>query len=140
MSDPIFRLAGVTKVFGDAAKPALAGIDLDIERGAFLGVVGTSGAGKSTLLRLLNLLETPTGGSIAFNGRDLARLDGKGQREYLSKVATIFQHFNLIYTRNDQLDDPRVKLLARYLTGPEVKKFIDDNYRGFVIADQKIVR
>lgn len=97
MSDPIFRLAGVTKVFGDAAKPALAGIDLDIERGAFLGVVGTSGAGKSTLLRLLNLLETPTGGSIAFNGRDLARLDGKGQREYLSKVATIFQHFNLFH-------------------------------------------
>jgi D-methionine transport system substrate-binding protein len=47
---------------------------------------------------------------------------------------------NLIYTRNEQLDDPRVKLLASYLTGPEVKKFIDDNYRGFVIADQKLVR
>lgn len=47
---------------------------------------------------------------------------------------------NLIYVRNNMLQDPRVDLLARYLTGPEVRKFIDANYRGFVVADQKILR
>ncbi|WP_296186308.1 MetQ/NlpA family ABC transporter substrate-binding protein [Pseudomonas sp. UBA1879] len=47
---------------------------------------------------------------------------------------------NLIYARNDMLDDPRVNLLAKYLTGPEVKQFIEANYRGFVVPDQKLVR
>ena len=47
---------------------------------------------------------------------------------------------NLIYTRHDMIDDPRVTLLAKYLTGPEVKQFIEANYRGFVVPDQKLVR
>jgi D-methionine transport system ATP-binding protein len=99
VSDPIFQLKQVSKVFDRDNLPvhALDHIDLDIARGAFLGIVGTSGAGKSTLLRLLNLLETPSAGQIHFNGRDLAQLDVKSQREYLSKVSTIFQHFNLFH-------------------------------------------
>ncbi|WP_158541422.1 MULTISPECIES: MetQ/NlpA family ABC transporter substrate-binding protein [unclassified Pseudomonas] len=47
---------------------------------------------------------------------------------------------NLIYARNDMLDDPRLTLLAKYLTGPEVKQFIEANYRGFVVPDQQLVR
>jgi D-methionine transport system ATP-binding protein len=99
VSDPIFRLTHVSKTFNrdNTATTALDNVDLEIQRGAFLGIVGTSGAGKSTLLRLLNLLEAPSAGTIAFDGQDLAALDGKGQREYLSKVSTIFQHFNLFH-------------------------------------------
>lgn len=99
MSEPIFRLTRVSKTFDrdQGAIHALDGIDLDIQRGAFLGIVGTSGAGKSTLLRLLNLLETPSSGTLQFNGRDLATLNSKGQRDYLSSVSTIFQHFNLFH-------------------------------------------
>lgn len=103
IDDPIFRFKNVSKTFGgksgkhDNTIVALDGIDLDIKRGAFQGIVGTSGAGKSTLLRLLNLLETPTSGSIAFNGVDLASLSAKDQRQYLAKVSTIFQHFNLFH-------------------------------------------
>ncbi|MBD1550579.1 methionine ABC transporter ATP-binding protein [Pseudomonas typographi] len=99
MNEPIFRLSRVTKLFDDNAAPVLAldGVDLDVARGSFLGIVGTSGAGKSTLLRVLNLLDTPSSGTIEFNGRNLAELNAKGQREYLSKVATIFQHFNLFH-------------------------------------------
>jgi D-methionine transport system substrate-binding protein len=47
---------------------------------------------------------------------------------------------NVIYARNDMLDDERLTLLARYLTGPEVKQFIEANYRGFVIPAQKVIR
>jgi len=99
VSDPIFRLTNVSKTFEreNTATTALAGIQLDIQRDSFLGIVGTSGAGKSTLLRLLNLLEAPSAGTIEFNGRDLATLDLREQRQYLSKVSTIFQHFNLFH-------------------------------------------
>jgi len=103
VGDPVFRFTNVSKTFGgnsgrkSGAVVALEGIDLDIERRAFQGIVGTSGAGKSTLLRLINLLEAPTTGSVAFNGVDLATLNAKGQRQYLAKVSTIFQHFNLFH-------------------------------------------
>lgn len=46
----------------------------------------------------------------------------------------------MIYARNDMLDDERLSLLAKYLTGPEVKQFIEANYRGFVIPAQKVIR
>lgn len=98
---PLFRLTDVSKTFSGKGESvqALDRVNLDIARGAFQGIVGTSGAGKSTLLRLLNLLETPTSGTIAFNGRELGTLSAAGQREYLSKVSTIFQHFNLFHAK-----------------------------------------
>jgi D-methionine transport system substrate-binding protein len=61
-------------------------------------------------------------------------------RALVRESASNNPYANLIYTRNDMLNDPRVDLLAKYLTSPEVKKFIDDNYKGFVVADQKILR
>lgn len=123
MSEPIFRLAGVTKRFQHKGHDvtALDGIDLAIAPGAFLGIVGTSGAGKSTLLRLLNLLETPTAGRIEFNGRDLAGLTGKGQREYLSNVATIFQHFNLFHGKT-VLENIAFPLAIRGVPGKQCRQ------------------
>lgn len=98
MSD-IFRLDGVSKTFernGEVTN-ALDDVSLGIPAGSFYGIVGTSGAGKSTLLRLLNLLERPTSGTVTFKGTSLAEMKGAEERKYLSKVATIFQHFNLFH-------------------------------------------
>ncbi|MDQ8031913.1 methionine ABC transporter ATP-binding protein [Bordetella genomosp. 1] len=95
----VFRLEHVSKTYsrGGDTIHALKDVSLTIPAGSFFGIVGTSGAGKSTLLRLLNLLESPTQGTIHFRDTPLAGLKGAAQRDYLSKVATIFQHFNLFH-------------------------------------------
>ncbi|UFH48212.1 ATP-binding cassette domain-containing protein [Pseudomonas sp. KNUC1026] len=95
MPDPLFSLRGVGKSF--AGTVALDAIDLTIEAGDFIGVVGTSGAGKSTFLRLLNLLEAPSCGELEFAGKSIAKFNAAQRRDYLSRVATIFQHFNLFH-------------------------------------------
>ncbi|WP_430591875.1 methionine ABC transporter ATP-binding protein [Humidisolicoccus flavus] len=97
----IFQISHVTKSFhrDGAVTNALDDVSLDVPDGSFFGIVGTSGAGKSTLLRMLNLLETPSSGTITFDGKDLAQFSGKRRGEYLSEVATIFQHFNLFHSK-----------------------------------------
>ncbi len=97
--DPAVRVRGLTKVFGsgDTAVRALDGIDLDIERGEMVAVMGPSGSGKSTLLHLLGALETPTAGSIALAGR---RFEGLDDRELTllrrEGIGFVFQFYNLL--------------------------------------------
>lgn len=78
---------------------ALRGVDLEIAEGEIFGIVGPSGAGKSTLLRCLNLLESPTSGSIVLRGDDLSRLTGAGRRQARRRIGTVFQQFNLLHSR-----------------------------------------
>ena len=66
---PLIRVRGLKKSFGDL--DVLKGIDVDINKGDVVFVVGPSGSGKSTFLRCLNRLEEPTGGSITFEGVDI---------------------------------------------------------------------
>ena len=96
-----FQLAGVSKSFkqGKTTQTALSDINLQIPKNSFFGIVGGSGAGKSTLLRLLNLLERPDSGSIHFYDQAIIELTGRARRQYLSKVATVFQHFNLFHSQ-----------------------------------------
>lgn len=78
-----------------AGKPALAGFSAEIERGAFVGVIGRSGAGKSTLLRCINRLVDPSEGRIIFEGKDVTRLKGRALRQWRASCGMIFQQFNL---------------------------------------------
>jgi phosphonate transport system ATP-binding protein len=87
-------LDGVTRRFGDYT--AVSKVSLELERGAFIGVIGRSGAGKSTLLRMLNRLIDPSEGRILFEGRDVTALKGAALREWRSDCAMIFQQFNLV--------------------------------------------
>lgn len=63
------------------------------------GIIGHSGAGKSTLLRLINGLETPSGGRVIVDRQDLAGLDADGLRALRRRIGMIFQHFNLLWSK-----------------------------------------
>ncbi|MBR2934473.1 MAG: amino acid ABC transporter ATP-binding protein [Oscillospiraceae bacterium] len=95
MSDNVIISAReVKKHFRGGAIKALDGISTDIRKGEVVVVIGPSGSGKSTFLRCLNLLETPTGGSILFNGVDIT--DRKVNiNVHRQKMGMVFQHFNL---------------------------------------------
>ncbi len=88
----LIRVENLQKSFGKIE--VLTGLDLDINRGDVMVVIGPSGSGKSTFLRCLNLLETPTGGKIEFNGDDIT---GKKTNinVHRQKMGMVFQHFNL---------------------------------------------
>lgn len=88
----IFRIEGLQKSFGD--NEVLKGITFNVDKGEVVCIIGSSGSGKSTLLRCLNLLETPTGGSIYFHDKDIR--DGSiSLYNYRAKVGMVFQQFNL---------------------------------------------
>lgn len=72
----------------------LKGIDMTIEKGDIVVVIGPSGSGKSTFLRCLNLMETPTGGKVLFNGEDITDA-GADINMYRRHIGMVFQHFNL---------------------------------------------
>ncbi|MFC4729021.1 methionine ABC transporter ATP-binding protein [Coralloluteibacterium thermophilus] len=78
---------------------ALHPLDLTIGEGEVFGIIGHSGAGKSTLLRLLNGLETPSGGSLSVDGIELAGLAPDALRALRRRVGMIFQHFNLLSSK-----------------------------------------
>ena len=102
MTDKILEVRGLTKTYGGVKKrgakkadptlDVLKGIDLDIYRGDVVCLIGPSGCGKSTFLRCLNRLETPSSGSIKFEGVEVdeAHIDAVRQ-----KMGMVFQHFNL---------------------------------------------
>ena len=111
----LIRLAGVTKVYGQgqAALYALCGVDLAIDDGDFVAVMGPSGSGKSTAMNILGCLDTPTGGSYEFAGVHVERLSIRERallrRHYLGFV---FQGFNLL-ARTTALENVELPLIYR---------------------------
>lgn len=95
-------LKNISKVYAakDNKVEAVKDVNLHIERGKIVGIIGYSGAGKSTLIRCINLLETPTSGEVIVNGMDLTKLSPKDLRKTREKIGMIFQHFNLMRNRN----------------------------------------
>ena len=92
MANEILKIEHLSKAFG--AHVVLRDIDFTVSRGDVISIIGASGSGKSTLLRCINLLETPTSGSIAFQGKAITSGDMK-PHEYRSRVGMVFQSFNL---------------------------------------------
>ncbi len=96
---PLISLRGITKTFGEGPTTlrALRGVDLDIEKGDFVAVMGPSGSGKSTMMNILGLLDQPTSGTYAFQGRRVDRLDDN-ERALLRRyhLGFVFQGYNLL--------------------------------------------
>jgi len=112
---PLIALRGVTKVYGQgqAAMHALRGIDLDIQPGAFVAMMGPSGSGKSTCMNILGCLDTPTAGSYRFEGVEVGKLS-RNQRALLRRhyIGFVFQGFNLL-ARTSALENVELPLIYR---------------------------
>lgn len=103
---PLIRAVNVKKNFGD--QEVLKGIDLEVNEGDVVVIIGPSGSGKSTFLRCLNLLEIPTDGHILFEGTDIT--DKKVNIDlHRQKVGMVFQHFNLF---------PHMNVMKNLTLGP----------------------
>ncbi|MDP2222565.1 MAG: ABC transporter ATP-binding protein, partial [Hydrogenophaga sp.] len=112
---PLIRLRGVTKVYGEGgtAFQALKGVDLDIEAGDFVAIMGPSGSGKSTAMNTLGCLDTPTTGTYEFQGVQVQSLS-RDQRARLRRryLGFVFQGFNLL-ARTSAQENVELPLIYR---------------------------
>ena len=95
----ILKTAGLEKTYGkdDNAVHALRGIDIKVDKGEFVAIVGTSGSGKSTLLHMLGGLDRPTSGTVTIDGKDIFSLKDEELTIFRRrKIGFIFQSFNLV--------------------------------------------
>ena len=113
MSNDFFKMRGIVKQYqmGNEVQTILKGIDLDIEEGEFLSILGPSGSGKSTLMNIIGCLDTPTSGEYILHGRMIRDLDEKQLAHIRSKeIGFIFQQFQLL-PRLDALKNVELPLI-----------------------------
>lgn len=92
----LLEIKNLSKSFGDLQ--VLKDINIQVEKGEVIVIIGPSGSGKSTMLRCCNLLEKPTGGQIIYKGEDITGL-GKKVKNYRKSVGMVFQRFNLFVNK-----------------------------------------
>lgn len=126
------------KVVYDKKILALKSIDLKVEQGEFIGVIGSSGSGKSTLLKSINLLERPVKGQVLIDGKDILGFNPKELRAIRKDIGFIFQDYNLI-DRSTVLDNV---LIGRLPYTRALKSFLgifkDDDYDRAEIALRQV--
>jgi putative ABC transport system ATP-binding protein len=112
---PLIEFRAVTKVYGSgaAAVPALAGVNLRIEAGEFVAIMGPSGSGKSTAMNIIGCLDTPTSGAYLLKGVDVGRL-ARNQRALIRRhlIGFVFQGFNLL-ARTTAAENVELPLIYR---------------------------
>lgn len=99
MADAIFNVQGLTKVYrtGEVEVRALAGVDLEIQRGEIVVLLGPSGSGKSTLLNIIGGLDRATSGKVSFRDQDLSQLPDDALTAYRrDHIGFVFQFYNLL--------------------------------------------
>ncbi|MGN0997282.1 MAG: ABC transporter ATP-binding protein, partial [Candidatus Ventricola sp.] len=113
MSNDFFSMRQIVKQYrmGDEVQTILKGIDLDIDEGEFLSVLGPSGSGKSTLMNIIGCLDTPTSGTYLLHGRMIRDLDQKQLARIRSReIGFIFQQFQLL-PRLDAMQNVELPLI-----------------------------
>ena len=129
-SNAMIRVEGLEKTFEDGVT-VLKGIDLEVNQGEKVVILGASGSGKSTLLRCLNCMEDPTGGSIYFDDVDIAdmKVDINIHREHIGMV---FQQFNLFNNKTvlDNITLAPVHIALRNMRKEKLKRLFTKNKEG----------
>jgi putative ABC transport system ATP-binding protein len=125
---PLLELRGVSRVYGQgaAAMYALRKVNLRIDSGEFVAILGPSGSGKSTALNILGCLDTPSEGEYLFRGVRVTGLD-RNQRALLRRhyLGFVFQGFNLL-NRTSALENVELPLLYRNTPAPERRRLAQD--------------
>ncbi len=138
MPQPLIELRRVTKIYGsgEAEVAALAGIDLAVQDGEFVAVMGPSGSGKSTCMNILGCLDTPTGGNYYFRGADVGAMS-REQRALLRRhyLGFVFQGFNLL-KRTTALENLELPLIYRGIKSSERKRLGMDTLAQVGLADR----
>jgi len=123
----IIEIQNLRKTFrsGDVDVHALAGVNLQVEKGEFLAVVGKSGSGKSTLFHVLGGLTPPTSGTVKIDGKDLTAMDEAGRtRLRRESVGFVFQKYNLLPTLTVR-DNLEIARDISGVKGPWGEQFLD---------------
>jgi putative ABC transport system ATP-binding protein len=113
MSGALIELHDVSRIYdlGHVQVAALMNVDLDVQEGEFLAIVGPSGSGKSTMMNILGCLDRPTGGTYILNGTPIAELDDDGLARLRSRtIGFVFQSYNLL-PRTSALENVATPLL-----------------------------
>ena len=121
---PLIEMTGIerTYIMGDNLVHALAGVDLVIEKGASIAIMGTSGSGKSTMMNIMGCLDQPTKGTYLLGGRDVSRLSRAELAEVRGRmIGFVFQSFNLL-SRTSALENVEMPLLYQGVSGRERHK------------------
>jgi putative ABC transport system ATP-binding protein len=113
VSTPLVEMRGIerTYVMGDNLVQALRGVDLVIEKGSSIAIMGTSGSGKSTMMNIMGCLDQPTKGSYKLNGKDVSRLSKSQLADVRGRmIGFVFQSFNLL-SRTSALENVEMPLM-----------------------------
>ena len=113
MSNPLIKITQIKRdfVLGNEIVYVLKGIDLEINKGEYVALMGPSGSGKSTLMNLLGCLDTPTSGNYILNGKDVSQMHDNELAEIRNKeIVFVFQTFNLL-PRTTALDNVALPMI-----------------------------
>jgi putative ABC transport system ATP-binding protein len=123
-SRALISLRELTKVYqmGDQEVRALDGVDLEIQKGEFVAIMGPSGSGKSTLMNLIGCLDTPSGGSYVLNGQEVSTMDENQLADLRNReIGFVFQTFNLL-PRTSALQNVELPLVYAGVSRPERRR------------------
>jgi putative ABC transport system ATP-binding protein len=135
---PLIHLQGIEKTYyvGTQAVRAVRGVDLDVQRGEYVAIMGSSGSGKSTLMNLIGCLDTPTAGTYHLAGRDVSSLGEDDLAAVRNReVGFVFQTFNLL-PRSTALQNVELPLVYAGAAAAERRERADEALRQVGLADR----
>ena len=123
MSEPVIRASGVRKVFreGPQEVPVLLGVDLDVQQGESVAIVGASGSGKSTLLHLLGGLDAPSAGEVLIQGKDIASVSEAEKGRIRNQALGFVYQFHHLLQEFSAQENVAMPLLIRRLSTAEAR-------------------
>ena len=138
MANPLIKITNIKRdfVLGNEIVYVLKGIDLEINKGEYVALMGPSGSGKSTLMNLLGCLDTPTSGNYILNGKDVSQMKDDELAEIRNKeIGFVFQTFNLL-PRTTALDNVALPMIYAGFSKSDRNKRATEVLKQVNLADR----